>query len=1292
MKFVIYFLLLVPAWSATCTLPPGTYTLSTSAASWSCGHVPTSSDDARPATSGVNLTVDSAWSVNSFVVAGVSYPSLTMHSSNGGRVSVAFGQNFQCDYCSLSGLGDSTHDSIACSPVSGVTCQLTYSTIDTSGVVDFLVASSCDNNTNVIVRHNVFTNAAGNTDFQTWGYTGTPKTTGTREITFNVFNSRVNPSTGSLDGFIVEDNYFGQAYGPLGFADTTATYYNRNFVHTQVVGLSTSRNTNSSGTFRDHYIMTDWHVTAAASGGGGAHVFGTLGNSNDIQRVIFETSDRQDTDSSDLLIGESGTTVTWSKILSLPDAIGQSGGQLTSMAVTNSGKFTLDHSTWWAGSLGEAMVRWGEGGENSANKQALKNSIAWATSGGIGTWYLAKDLTPFTGGTLTQDVCAPGDCDYNNAVGYTATYTTCSGTCTNQGNGYIGKFSSTPGAHDIHVDPQFVDYQRNAVLWDSKYLGNSYSAWSSGATYNIGDLVTNTVSGSWWSLPVNYRRVVNSSCAGNAVPPGTLITTNNPSTWRASDGGTGCWELASLYRIRQGVAAATTITDSAIGCASGCTYTEAVFRWVSAGFSPTNVLLHNTGSDGTDIGAVSYTSSGGTNPTITPSSPPVVKQATTFQFSATCTGSCTWSLAAGSAGSINSSTGLYTAPSTVRHNNVIRGCPAFPNDHIYNQKISTLPTDTINSAAWITALGSDRLTYGVQTPSGENGFPLNIGNNSTPVFPMVFFYTPENNGSYMFLPSPYNQRENGAGVNISNLADLDRHQMTMNADTCHIQELYKPFNAGEGTAEGCPLCTAQGGLDTDLLGYRLGHGVDAAGTVMMPLSPRSSEIKAGVIKHAARIIIGANRTYCNHHIWPAQSEACNNTTPTNIVPYGACMRLKSSFNISGFSATAQVLLQELKDYCMIASDGGSGGQINITLDNDTALDLNLNKAIPEIGNANIFANQFEFVDVSSLKTSDSTSGQVKLSGAVNPSTFATVIATDSGGSSSLPVILQGVTVDVTSSTPPLGMPRFYIQAGTTKQFTATVRGSATTTVTWSRSPATGSVDATGLYTAPGSISLPTDVILTATSTVDGGASGSVTLTIMPSGTIRIDAGRIDTTAAGTVTTEGTWWNDTRQSGGGLCNYHPDNPWNLSDPNVETYYSRNGYGYGDHWYQYTVPNGWWKTTISLGDCRDTHDNSPIAPGIYVGDIESQGQTYLSNTDQITIACCNATAGTLTFTNQVTNGELWFVARATAVPGATVGKNLDLLNFKMEPVAAPTPSNNPTRLSGTITLKGRVDPIQ
>jgi hypothetical protein len=92
------------------------------------------------------------------------------------------------------------------------------------------------------------------------------------------------------------------------------------------------------------------------------------------------------------------------------------------------------------------------------------------------------------------------------------------------------------------------------------------------------------------------------------------------------------------------------------------------------------------------------------------------------------------------------------------------------------------------------------------------------------------------------------------------------------------------------------------------------------------------------------------------------------------------------------------------------------------------------------------------------------------------------------GSATVNLSLTAVSVSPPSAT---------LTAGQTQQFTATVTGTTNTAVTWSISPSVGSISATGLYTAPASITSSQAVTVTATGVADATKSGSATVNLAP---------------------------------------------------------------------------------------------------------------------------------------------------------------------------------------------------
>src|ERR1035437_6583329 len=72
-----------------------------------------------------------------------------------------------------------------------------------------------------------------------------------------------------------------------------------------------------------------------------------------------------------------------------------------------------------------------------------------------------------------------------------------------------------------------------------------------------------------------------------------------------------------------------------------------------------------------------------------------------------------------------------------------------------------------------------------------------------------------------------------------------------------------------------------------------------------------------------------------------------------------------------------------------------------------------------------------------------------------------------------------------------------LTASQTQQFTATVTGTGNAGVTWSLSPAVGTISGTGLYIAPAAIASAQNVTVKATSTADPTKSASSTISLLP---------------------------------------------------------------------------------------------------------------------------------------------------------------------------------------------------
>ncbi len=229
-------------------------------------------------------------------------------------------------------------------------------------------------------------------------------------------------------------------------------------------------------------------------------------------------------------------------------------------------------------------------------------------------------------------------------------------------------------------------------------------------------------------------------------------------------------------------------------------------------------------------------------------------------------------------------------------------CPVFPADNVWNTPISDLPIDP-HSAQWLAAM--DASTTNLQPVAPPTyGMPISVVPPGHSFIPLAFGSSGNDPGPYPFGPDT--QIEGGT---------VDRHAIMVDPATCTDYELYDAFYTGPTTSHAAN--GAIWNLNSDAL--RAGKAtVDAAGTPIVAGLMRYDEVQSGVITHAIRVQAAITDT---SYIWPAtagEGTAAN----ANLPPMGARFRLKASFNISGYSPQAQVVLRALQQYGLILDDNG----------------------------------------------------------------------------------------------------------------------------------------------------------------------------------------------------------------------------------------------------------------------------------------------------------------------------------------------------------------------------------
>jgi len=183
------------------------------------------------------------------------------------------------------------------------------------------------------------------------------------------------------------------------------------------------------------------------------------------------------------------------------------------------------------------------------------------------------------------------------------------------------------------------------------------------------------------------------------------------------------------------------------------------------------------------------------------------------------------------------------------------------------------------------------------------------------------FYTPDCDHVPFPLPS-CGSLEGESGYTCT--TDGDCHLIVIYHPTNTLYEMWRA-NVQSGTFNGG--CAAKWPLNKNYTSSLRGEqctSADAGGFPLSALLFDADEIAAGSINHAIRFILPNARIRNRIYVHPATHSTFATTGDVNSAPpYGVRLRLKSSYNISGLSAGAQVVAKALKKYGMILSDGGN---------------------------------------------------------------------------------------------------------------------------------------------------------------------------------------------------------------------------------------------------------------------------------------------------------------------------------------------------------------------------------
>jgi hypothetical protein len=245
----------------------------------------------------------------------------------------------------------------------------------------------------------------------------------------------------------------------------------------------------------------------------------------------------------------------------------------------------------------------------------------------------------------------------------------------------------------------------------------------------------------------------------------------------------------------------------------------------------------------------------------------------------------------------------------------LNGFVPFPADNLWNTDISSAPTDP-NSDNIINYIGS-AVTVHPDFGSGKwdgqyMGIPYQVVSGSQAEANIEFgAYGDESDPGPM--PIPYNALIEG----YPKPGNGDRHVLVLDKDSCWLYELYNSHRVGR--LKWKADSTAVWDMTSDEERPYTWTSADAAGLPIFVGLVRYDEVAAGAINHALRFTVPVTQQAFTA---PA-SHWASSVTDTYAPPMGTRLRLKASFDISGFSAQNQVILTALQKYGMIIADNGS---------------------------------------------------------------------------------------------------------------------------------------------------------------------------------------------------------------------------------------------------------------------------------------------------------------------------------------------------------------------------------
>jgi hypothetical protein len=248
----------------------------------------------------------------------------------------------------------------------------------------------------------------------------------------------------------------------------------------------------------------------------------------------------------------------------------------------------------------------------------------------------------------------------------------------------------------------------------------------------------------------------------------------------------------------------------------------------------------------------------------------------------------------------------------------VGGCPVFTADDAWNTDVTAKAKDATWTSRVQALVGAVNIhpDFG---GGGQWGIPVNVVPQIQPLLPISFDYADESDpGPYPFPGASTVKIE---GNDPTCAAGTDCHIIAVQQGVCRVYEAWACSTSGSGWRCGS-------GARFDLTRKSQGQrpagwtSSDAAGLSILGGLIRYDEVATlKEIRHAIRFTLRCTRA---EYVYPASHYAVPGGCAgnTNAPPMGLRMRLAASYDVSRFSANAQVILKAMKKYGLVLADNG----------------------------------------------------------------------------------------------------------------------------------------------------------------------------------------------------------------------------------------------------------------------------------------------------------------------------------------------------------------------------------